>query len=254
MRQATRLLDLLESLAAHGDVALSNVAGELGIPRASAHRLLVALAERRYVEHDSEGRVYRLGPAVRDLGARSTRSALVRLGAPALTELRAKTGETINLAVFSGSTIVYAATLDGVHQPKMSATVGHEVEPHATALGKAVLSALSPEERATALPSAPYLAYTPATITDADDLRVELDTVAARGYAVEVEESAVGAACIAAPIIDANGKPVGAISISGVPARLPEETHATLADQLRPWCRTIGERLGGSTPEMRTVA
>jgi DNA-binding IclR family transcriptional regulator len=252
MRQTTRVLDLLESLAGHGDVSLANVAGELGIPRASAHRLLVALEERHYVEHDSDGRVYRLGPAVRDLAARSTKSALVRLGAPALAQLRAKTGETINLAAFSGSTIVYAATLDGVHQPKMSATVGHEVEPHATALGKAVLSALSPEERATVLPPAPYPAYTPATITDADDLAVELAAVAARGYAVELEESTVGAACVAVPILDVNGKPVGAISISGVPARLPAEMQATLAADLRSWCELIGTRLGGA--EMRTVA
>jgi IclR family transcriptional regulator, acetate operon repressor len=247
MRQITRLLDLVEFLASHGDASLAELADALALPRASVHRLLAALGERGYVEHDPAGHVYRLGPAVRSLASRSTESALVRLAAPALSQLRAQTGETLNLAIVTGSRIVYGATLDGLHLPRMSAIVGQEVEPHATALGKALLSVLSPEARAALLPDPPYAAYTPATITDPDTLEAELATAAKRGYATDIQERTLGAVCVATPIVDAAGRPVGAISISGVPERLPVKVHSAIATELREWCTRIQAQL--SLPE-----
>ncbi len=252
MRQLTRILDLLEHLAANGDMSLADLSVALELPRASTHRLLVSLEERTYVEHDGESRKYRLGPAVRHLAARRTEAAIVRIAAGALSQLRAMTGETVNLAVVSGSRLVYAATLDGIHQPRMSADVGHEVEPHATALGKAILSRLSAEAREAFLPKEPYPAYTPATITTAEALDAELEACAARGYAIEVEESTLGAACIAAPIEGIDGLPVGGLSISGVPARIPDSSYADLAQELLSRCAAIAAQLGAPIAAMAT--
>ena len=221
MRQITRALDLLESLATAGDSSLADLSTELDLPRASTHRLIVSLEKRGYVEHDEQAGVYRLGPSVVGLAAGRTESAIVRHAALALSQLRAKTGETINLATVSGSRIVYAATVIGLHQPRMSATVGQEVEPHATALGKAILAGLPPDARSATAATRAVSAYTPATITDPSVLAIELGETAKRGYATEIEESTLGAACIATAIFARNGVPVGAISVSGVPARLP---------------------------------
>ena len=243
MRQITRALDLLESLAVAGEASLADLSTELDFPRASTHRLIVSLEKRGYVEHDEQAGVYRLGPSVVGLAAGRTESAIVRHAAVALTRLRATTGETINLATLSGSRIVYAATVSGLHQPRMSATVGQEVEAHATALGKAILAGLPPDRRAPLLLPGPYPAYTPATITDPSVLAIELGETAERGYATETEESTLGAACIATAIFARNGVPVGAISVSGVPARLPAESHAVIAADLRTWCETIGRQL-----------
>jgi DNA-binding IclR family transcriptional regulator len=46
-------------------------------------------------------------------------------------------------------------------------------------------------------------------------LEAELDDARARGYAMEVEELALGRACVAAPIRDREGAVVAAISVSG---------------------------------------
>jgi IclR family acetate operon transcriptional repressor len=254
MRQISRLLDLLELLASKGDVSLAESTEALELSRASVHRLLTSLAERGYVEHDFARHVYRLGPSLRELASRSTESALVRLAAPALAQLRAETGETLNLAMLRGSRIVYAATLDGMHLPRMSAIAGQEVEPHATALGKALLSVLSAEARTALLPAAPYPRYTPATITDPDALEAALVLIAERGYATDIEERIVGAVCIAVAIIDGHERPVGAISMSGVPGRLPEAMHPELAAELQVWCKRIGEQLTGVTADLKSLA
>jgi IclR family acetate operon transcriptional repressor len=246
------MLDLLEHLASKGDTSLADLSVALDLPRASAHRLLVSLEERAYVEHDEEVRRYRLGPAVRHLASRSTEVAIVRIAAGALSQLRALTGETVNLAVVSGSRIVYAATLDGIHQPRMSAAVGEEVEPHATALGKAILSRLSREAREAFLAQEPYPAYTPTTITTAEALEADLEVCAARGYAVEIEESTLGAACIASPIRRLDGLPIGGLSISGVPARLSDSSFDDLARELVVRCDHIAAQLGVPDTAMAT--
>jgi IclR family transcriptional regulator, acetate operon repressor len=226
---------------------LAELTAAVDAPRASVHRLLVALQEHGYVQHVASDAVYRLGPAVLALASRGTESTLARLAAPALADLRAKTGETVNLAVLDGRRIVYLATLDGTHQPRMSAVVGAEVEPHATAVGKAMLAAADDVTRDRLLPPEPYPKYTAYTITTRAALDREIEECARRGFAVETEESSLGAACIAVAIAGPDAPTVAGISISGVPARLPAAFHEALAAELHTWADRIWRELTSLT-------
>jgi IclR family transcriptional regulator, acetate operon repressor len=239
LRQLTRTLDILDELALHGPVSLADLTDAVEAPRASVHRLLVALEERGYVRHVSADALYQLGPAVYQLAGRETRSRLERLSAPALADIRAKTGETVNLAVVDGSRIVYAASLEGTLQPRMSSTIGAEVEPHATALGKAILAMSDDAMREAMLPAPPFPAFTDQTITTLAALAADLAETTQRGYAVEIEESTLSATCIAIAIVDTDGQPIAAISISGASARLPLRSHKKLAADIQAWVGRI---------------
>jgi DNA-binding IclR family transcriptional regulator len=243
MRQLTRALDILELLGTRGQVSLAELSVALEQPRASTHRLLTTLETRGYVHHDVGARSYRLGPAIRSLAARTAESSLVRIAEPVLAQLTASTGESVNLGVLVGARIVYGATLDGALQPRMSAAVGEEVAPHATALGKAILASLTEHDRTRLLPSPPYPRYTPSTLVTPEALGAQLELVRAQGFAVEIEESTLGAVCVAAPILDATGSPIGGLSISGITARLPEEARLAVAALLRDRCARIAVQL-----------
>ncbi len=84
---------------------------------------------------------------------------------------------------------------------------------HATGMGKCLLVGTTPEERRALLPELPR--FTGRTVGGHDELDAQVELVVARGYATEVEELALGRACVAAPIRDAAGDVVAAISISG---------------------------------------
>jgi DNA-binding IclR family transcriptional regulator len=56
---------------------------------------------------------------------------------------------------------------------------------------------------------------TPHTIIDPEEFRHELRRVRERGYAFDREETTLLATCVAAPIRDAQGRAVAAMSISG---------------------------------------
>jgi DNA-binding IclR family transcriptional regulator len=81
---------------------------------------------------------------------------------------------------------------------------------HATGLGKCLLLGCDPREVLGDL-----VAFTARTVTSLSALEAELDEARARGYAMEVEELALGRACVAAPIRDRDGAVVAAISVSG---------------------------------------
>lgn len=243
MRQLTRALDILELLATRGQVSLAELSGTLEQPRASTHRLLATLETRGYVHHDVAARSYRLGPAIRTLAARTAESSLVRIAEPVLAQLTASTGESVNLGVLVGARIIYGATLDGALQPRMSAAVGDEVVPHATALGKAILASLPEHDRVRLLSSPPYPRFTPSTIVTPEALAAQLELVQVHGFAVEIEESTLGAVCVAAPIFDSSGAPIGGLSISGIAARLPEPARRDVAGLLRDGCARIATQL-----------
>ncbi|MEU4226545.1 IclR family transcriptional regulator [Nonomuraea sp. NPDC026600] len=84
-------------------------------------------------------------------------------------------------------------------------------------------------------------AFTPRTITGADDLAKELELVRGRGWACDVEELVEGEVSIAAPIRDGRGVTVGAIGVRGAVERLADdgEPHITIVSYVRDAARAI---------------
>jgi DNA-binding IclR family transcriptional regulator len=249
MTQLDRSLDVLEFLAERGEAGAGEVSQELALPRASLYRLLNTLEARGYIARAPRSRRFRLGVAIQALASQASTSLVVNLAAPALADLCLKTGETANLGVLSGGRIFYAASRDGLHVPRMPATVGDEIEPHATAIGKAILAAVPAKDRAALLGPAPYAAFTDRTVTSAAQLERELAVAAQRGYAVDDGEIAVGAVCIAAVILDGKGYPVGALSISGINERLPPVSRPPAALLVQAWCKRIASALQAAGPD-----
>jgi IclR family acetate operon transcriptional repressor len=238
-----RALALLDLLADRGELRASEVAALLETSKPTAFRLLATLRGRGFVEQSAGTRAYRLGPAFRALAARSEAPAVIALASPAMGELRASTGETINLATVQRGRIVYAAVLDSPQPLRMSATVGEELHPHATALGKAVLASEPVGLRAAWLGAEPFVALTERTITSRRALDADLAETIARGYAIDDEESALGAICIGAAIVGGDGRAVAALSVSAPLARLPAPSHSTIGRILRHRCDRISEEL-----------
>ena len=74
--------------------------------------------------------------------------------------------------------------------------------------------------------------------------RAELDTVRARGYAIAVGELEPGLVAVAAPVLDADGRAVAAISISGPQFRIPSDRLDGLGELLTKETETLSARLG----------
>jgi DNA-binding IclR family transcriptional regulator len=200
---------------------VGDVSACLGLGQSTTSRMLSTLEALGYVARDPETGRYRLGAEIIRLGGVALNdSALRRHALPELARVAAATGLGANLSVLRRSPdgrwgIFYLAHFDGAKAPRAYTLVGRWNPLHATGMGKVLLAGLPAEERERVLGELPLPSYTANTLGSAGALRESVEHARARGYATELEELALGRACVAAPIRDHTGRVVAAMSVSG---------------------------------------
>jgi DNA-binding IclR family transcriptional regulator len=140
-------------------------------------------------------------------------------GLPVLASLREATGESVQMGVLDQLDVVYVERLEGPRTVRMFHRAGHRLPAHATSTGKVLLAHLPPEVLHARLTDWHPARLTPHTLTDRGVLLDQLRCVAERGWAQNVEEGALGAVSVAAPVRDAIGCVIAAISVVGPVSR-----------------------------------
>ncbi|MDX3605698.1 IclR family transcriptional regulator [Streptomyces globisporus] len=192
---------------------VADVAARSGLGQSTTSRMLATLEALEFVEREDSG-LYRLGTGLITIaGSALNQHPVYRASRPHAQEAAAVLGLGVNVSILHRGTVFYLANYEGAIAPKSMTLAGQRNALHATGMGKCLLVGTTPEERRELLPELP--AFTAHTIDSHDALDTEVDRTAGRGYATEVEELALGRACVAAPVRDAGGQVVAAISISG---------------------------------------
>lgn len=237
-----RALDILEVVAfARRSLTLQDVAERTALPRATAFRLLANLVERGYVHRSAAG-TFSLGSRAGLLGALPQGKAHLRdIALPRMRQIRDHHGHTVSLALRIAHQLLYLETVEGTQALRFVEPVGATGPLHATALGKSLLAWAEPSTRSTILAKLDYERFTDSTIRSAKAFRDELERVRERGYAVDDEESVAGARCVSAPILDATGIPIAAMSVSAPLAALDTSAAALVAAELQRACSEIAD-------------
>ena len=213
VRNAARLLKQFSRT--DREFGVSELARRLGLAASTVHRLLSTLADEGLLEHRPGGS-YRLGLPMYELGVTVFPDLdLHEAALPVLASLRQATGESVQMGVLDQLDVVYVDRLEGPRTVRIFHRAGHRLPAHATSTGKVLLAALPPRVLADRLNDWRPVRLTPYTITDRWALLTQLRQVAERGWAQNVEESALGAASVAAPVRDDTGAVIAAISVVG---------------------------------------
>lgn len=240
-----RALTLLEYLAQTGNKhGVRELAEALKFSRSTTQRLLQTLNRRGFVMQDPETQKYCLGMKAIEIGlAGLARLELVDIARPYLERLTRLADETVFLAVEDSGEIVYLYKVEGTRSVRTSAVLGSRKPMHCTALGKAILAALSPNQVDEILDARRMAKLTENTKTSRRSLHKELSLVRGRGYATDHEETEEGLCCVAAPIRNHTGKVIAAISVAGPSNRmLPNE--AQLIEMAQDTASDISTRIG----------
>lgn len=214
-----RALSLLEAFGMDApELSVRELAARSGVPRSTTHRLVGELLDWGALERGPRG--VRLGVKLFELGTLvPTQATLREAVSPFLHTLSEVTGLTANLAIREGRDIVY---VDKIVSPTLRvphSRFGGRGAVHATGLGKAMLAFSAPEAIEDYLLRGPLEPITPKTLTRPVLLRRELAAIRRAGVALDVEESLLGLFCVAAPIRDARGNAIAAVSVTGATAR-----------------------------------
>ncbi|MET9229788.1 IclR family transcriptional regulator [Lentzea sp. NPDC003310] len=221
-----KVMSVLNAFGADDDeLGFAELGRRTALPKATLHRLLGDLAEARLLDRGTRG--YRLGGHLFQLGMRaSVERRLVEVSTPYLEDLYERTHETVHLGILEGHEVVYAAKIGGHRQASSPSRLGGRMPLHATAIGKALLAHAVPSVRTSVL-SAPLTRRTPRTVVTPGMLRRQLATIRQTGVAYEFEESRVGLACVASPVLGHEGEVVAAVSVAGPVTRFDPRAHAT---------------------------
>ena len=220
VRSLLRGLTILDVLADSPDglVCLADIAERAGLSASTAHRLLTTLVERGYAGREPGSKGYVIGHRmIRFSSAVKRRTAqLRRLVRPHLEAITAETGETSNLVVLDGQSVVYVDQVEGTRALRMVPGIGAIFPAHTSASAKAILAyQIDGTGLDDIFGAAPLVRYAARTLIDRRDFESGLRHVVTRGFAVEESELAEGASCIAAAIRGRSGVAVGAISVPG---------------------------------------
>ena len=199
-----KILRVLEAVAAPGGPhRLADITLRAGVPKSTAHRLVTLLTAENYLV--SRNGSYGVGPQLRAVAAQVMGHANDGVRGLLSDLQHAVGGHTVHLALRRGDDAVYINKLDGDQPYQMASRVGMSIPLHSSAIGKAILSTLPADDIDGIVRRAGLPRRTPATITDPGALADELQTIRARGYAVDDEENEPTIRCIAVPVTAPTG-------------------------------------------------
>ncbi|HUZ54909.1 MAG TPA: IclR family transcriptional regulator [Streptosporangiaceae bacterium] len=265
-------------------VSFTELTAACGLAKSTTSRLLMALERHQLVRRDSDGRFWPGELFVRYAWRGTAGAHLVAVAQPFLDQLGEQTSETINLGVATGGADGGRAGRDraaglanagvtaraggggagsdvGASAASISAGdmmvtqiaqvnsrymiggtnwVGLAVPLHCSALGKVLLAF-----GGAAMPSEPFEARTPHTITTRAALSAELGAVRDRGYAVTDEELEPGLVAVAAPVFAGGLTAIAAISVSAPASRLTADLIPVTAARCVAVASALSATLGG---------
>ena len=232
------ILDLLS--ASDNALSLAEICQQMELCKSTAHRALMALERTGLIER-APGHRYRLGLKLYDMGHRAVEQIDLRSHAhPHLRKLALRVGETVHLGVLHRSRIVYIDKIEPVSRLVcVSSRTGTSNPVYCTALGKAILAFMSPEEAAKIIANLEFKSFTAHTLTSREQLQEGLERVRRRGFAVDDEEMEIGTRCIGAPIYGQDGQIVAAVSVSGSTTRITAQRAPAIANDVHRCCQAI---------------
>lgn len=229
VRSASTTLRALEIIAAHQPLGVSELARKLEVPKPTAQRAIQALAETHWIRRsDTHSGRWVLTPKSMDVASHIGQELGLREAAlPTMTELAAATTESTHLAVPDRCDIVVIDGVESTQVVRIHWPVGRRSPAYASANGKAILAAMPRDCLSDHLPRR-LKAFTPQTITDRQQLLVELDATAKRGYSIQRGELRTDVASLAAAVCPQPNRPIASLSIFIPIQRFPEDEEERL--------------------------
>ncbi len=241
-------------LRCRGGIRLMDLVAATGLPRPTVHRLLGELKRSGFAEQDDGGQ-YRLGHKVILLSAQCLGGFDLRREAHAYLQAFAEDiGHTVHLGIRDGVQVVYLDKIEPSHGLHVSSSIGERRPLSTTAMGK-VLLAYSERTILDQVLTGKLNRMTAKSIIDPAELASSLESVRARGFAIDDEESTLGVRCASAPVFDAAGAVIAAISISTIKSQVSLRCVEELGQQISLVANTITQALSGTQkPPLRIAS
>lgn len=228
-------------------LGVTEISQALRLPKGTAHGLINTMVNQGYLQKDSDTRKYRLGFKILELGTIMIETLEInQKSLQAVRQLTKKTDFLVKLAVWDGFSVLITMTTNSLSSDLegLAHHLGPRLPAYCSALGKAILACLDPDELVNYLTRIELVSYTPGTIIRKEDLLIEIEKTRQRGYAVASRELLIDTACLAAPIFDRQGRVMAAISLTAKHNKLFEKDESHYASLVIETAWIISREMG----------
>lgn len=226
-----KAFQLLRTVAqSQKSLGLVELAEKLGYSKSTTHGLVHALLREGVLTLGPSGRKLFLGPTIAELLFSNWHQEKVHeLAQPVLNEIRDRFNETAILGVRIRNRVLIVATAETSDSLKLSVPVGSTIPLFAGAVGKVFLAEESPDLAAILIEKYGLPYYTPRSITDSEEYRLELDQVRTLKYSVDIEEYLQGIRAVAVAVRNRRGLPA-ALWVVGITANMGADKMKQIAE------------------------
>jgi IclR family KDG regulon transcriptional repressor len=241
-----RMVTILDCLSLEEPImGVRDVARKAKLSSSTTGRLMAAMKDLGILSQDPETLAYMMGSKVLAwAGIYAVSSDVRTLALPVMVCLQEQTRETISLYVMEGNDRVCVERLESPETVRIVARVGRRIPLYAGSAGKVFLAFLPESRREEILAGIELVPMTRRTITDLDELNINLHKIQRQGYAVSKGEWVLEASGVAAPIFDQFGRILAALTISGPSQRFTEEKIHEISALVKPAAEEISRELG----------
>jgi IclR family transcriptional regulator, KDG regulon repressor len=197
-----------------GTVEISKM---LGLNKATASRILLTLAKKRFLQQDPKTRTFKLGQSALLLGRTvidSLNNQFVQIVKPHMDRLRSAVNSSILLEQMINDKSIVMAVSEGQQRIRLVGNVGESVPIYAAVGAKAILAFSDPETAEKIISRIEvFERFTPHTITSKDELIKNLKDAKRNGYSLDDEETDMGIKAIGMPIFDYRNIPFAGLAV-----------------------------------------
>lgn len=229
VRSVDRALRILFYVAgAESPPNLTEISVVEDLDKATAMRLLHTLEKFRLLKRDNVSRRYSIGTGIWQT-LKSYQSDLKSVADQQLRDLSKLTGESVSLVVESGFERVVLLVIEATHELRVVPTLNSVVPIYVGASGKVLMAFMPETQRDRIIESTGLKPFNQHALIDRKSFLKLLQTVRDNGYATSIGDVTMGAAAIAAPVLDELGAVHSVVSLRGPVARMGADRLAVLA-------------------------
>ena len=225
VRAAARTMQVLSAFhGAQGPLSLTDMSKAAGLDRSTTQRIIHTLRKLGYIQRDDRDTGYLPGIRLYDHIFDTMRlNGLIQRAIPVLLQLRDTVGERVDLSLIDDVRLIYATRFQPKRDTLHAMMLGHSVPMYCTSTGWSVLSQMDADAARDVLARSDRMKFTEHTLTDPDAIFEKTRQVKQQGYAVALEQLMPGEIAIGAAIVNAQGVPIGAVTITAMLSDWPED-------------------------------
>lgn len=244
VQSVARAAEIINCFRYSEELGISEIANEMNLNKSTVFGLVNTLVRYGFLEQ-TENKKYRLGISLFELGNLVLSRIDIREETKrACRQFAQKYPATVHIATQSAGEVIYLDKLERGDSLISASNIGRRAPMHCTGVGKAMLAFMPETYLKKYIFNQPLKKLTKNTITTRKGLQEELENIRAVGVAVDREEIEQGLTCIAAPILQRDGLPELAVSLSFPYGRIKEVDPEKVKNDLLVCTRQLSARLG----------